>query len=217
MNNVATKVNIKANFTTNVKKLIGKKPTTKKGKVVKATKRIAYTAVLTALATIFNIITFFPVRYCSLSFTAIPCFIAGVVLGPISGFGVGFLGDLLGHLILPQGAYMPLIGISSGLMGFIPGVLFLLFNGKDYLKICISFLICLVICTIFLNTYNLWLVYSKGTKSFWMYLQLRLPFQILISVVNCFLTCIIYRELAKAGIVKLATRKNKNTELSTAE
>lgn len=209
MNNSATKVNLKATFTTNVKKLVGKKPTTKKGKVIKVTKRIAYTAVLTALATVFNIITFFPVRYCSLSFTAIPCFIAGVVLGPISGFAVGFLGDLLGHLIMPQGAYMPLIGISSGLFGLIPGLIFLLFNGKDYLKIGISFLLCLVICTVFLNTYNLWLVYSKGTKSFWTYLELRLPFQILVSAVNCFLTSIIYRELAKAGIIKLATKKKK--------
>ncbi len=214
MNNSATKVNLKANFTSNVKKLMGKKPTTKKEKVIKATKRIAYTAVLTALATVFNIITFFPVRYCSLSFTAIPCFIAGVVLGPVSGFAVGFLGDLLGHLILPQGAYMPLIGISSGLFGLIPGIIFLLFNGRDYVKIFVSFLICLIVCTIFLNTYNLWLVYSKGTKSFWTYLGLRLPFQVLVSAVNCFLTCIIYRELAKAGIIKLASKRKKEIDTS---
>lgn len=207
MNNSIGKINLKANFTANVKKLLGKKPTTKKERAIKTTKRIAYTAVLTALATVFNIITFFPVRYCSLSFTSIPCFIAGVVLGPISGFAVGFLGDLIGHFILPQGAYMPLIGISSGLFGVIPGLIFLFFNGKDYLKIIVSFFLCLIVCTVFLNTYNLWLVYSKGTKTFWTYLKLRLPFQILVSAINCFLTCIIYKELAKAKIIKLSSTK----------
>jgi|GEM_PF-973749 len=206
---------LNSTFVKNYKAILGAKPNSKKGYVLKATTRIAYTGVLTALATLFNVITFYPVKYLAFSLTTIPTFIAGAMLGPISGFAVGFLGDLLGWLILPQGAYMPLIGISSGLWGFIGGIVFLALNLKYPFKIIISYLICLLFCTSFLNTFNLWIVYSNGKSTFWAYLWLRIPFQVLMAAINCFLTTITYRELLKLKIVKPKRRVPKAEPVSS--
>ena len=193
-------------FVVNYKKLFGDKPASTRAKAMKATARIAYTGVLCALATLFNVITFYPVKYLAFSLSVVPTFLAGIMLGPISGFAVGFLGDLLGWLILPQGAYMPLIGISSGLWGAIGGIIFLSSDIKYYFKIIIGFVVALLFCTCFLNTFNLWLVYSNGKTTFWAYLWLRLPFQFAMAAVNCFLTILTYRELQKAKVLKISKK-----------
>lgn len=201
------KPSFKEVFRQNLKNLFGKKPNTKKDVAIKTTVRITYTALLTALATVFNIVTFYPVKYFSLSFTAIPCFIAGIMLGPISGFTVGFLGDFIGFLIAPPGPYMPMVGIASGLMGFIPGMVFLLFKFHPHLKIFISYILCLIICTAGLNTLNIWLVYSAGKTTFLSYLSLRLPFQVAVTVINMVLTILLYICLVKVKVIKKVTYK----------
>lgn len=205
------KIGFKSVFKCNFETLYGTTDKTKKGIAVKGTVRIAYLALFVALATLFNVGTFVINRYFALSFIGIPCFIAGIMLGPISGFVVGFLGDLLGSIIAPQGPYMPMIGIASGLYGFIPGIVFLIFKMKPQIKIAISYLLCLIICTCCLNTVNIWLVYSSGEKTlatFWVYLKIRLPFQIAVAGINWFLTTVLYECLVKAKIIKKAKYKN---------
>lgn len=151
-----------------------------------STKKLVYTATLTAIATIFNIFVFYPAKYFAVSFVALPCFIAGAFLGPVHGFGVGILGDLLGCIIHPQGPYLPLIGIASGLLGFIPGIVFQYFKMGNFLKVkvALSYILTLIICTSGLNTFALWQVFNKDGKSFFAYLALRLPFQVIVSFVN---------------------------------
>lgn len=210
--NSENKITFKETVKLNLKNFFGTKPKSKNGIVLKTTARITYIALLTALSTLFNMGTFYPVKYFALSFTAIPCFIAGIMLGPISGFAVGFLGDLLGFLIAPQGPYMPMIAISSGLFGFIPGMIFLLFRFHPHLKILISYILCLLVCTCCLNTLNLWLVYSAGEKTlatFWVYLKIRLPFQIAVCAINWFLTTILYVCLVKAKVIKKVSYKKQ--------
>ena len=197
---------LSSGFVKNYKRLLGEKPTTTREAVKFTTVRLAYTGVLIAICLLFNVITFYPVKYLAFSFTCIPTFIAGILLGPLSGFAVGFLGDLLGWVILPQGAYMPLVGVASGLFGFIPGILFLISGFSDlkyYVKIIIGYAACVLFCTCFLNTFNIWLVYASAKTSFWSYLWLRLPFQFAMAAVNCFLTILIYRELKKVQRIKI--------------
>lgn len=151
------------------------------------TKKITYIAILSALCTICNIYTIGLSKSVFLSIVSIPCFIAGYMLGFIEGFAVGFIGDLLGSLINPFGPYNPVIGIASGMWGFVPGILFTYFRGNDRLKTVISFSICLVVCTICLNTFGLWLIYGLGKKTFFAYLWVRLPLQVVVTLVNMFL------------------------------
>lgn len=151
------------------------------------TKKITYIAILSALCTICNsfVIKLTPLN--TLSFVAIPCFIAGYMLGFIEGFAVGFIGDLIGFLINPPGPFNFVISIATGMWGFIPGVIFTYFRGSDRLKTVISFIISLVICTMFLNTFGLWLIYGLGKKTFFAYLWVRLPLQVVVTLVNMFL------------------------------
>lgn len=148
--------------------------------------KLTLTATLSALALIANIYSiplFGSTNY--LSFVYVPCFIASLYLGPVYGFAVGFVGDVMGHLINPLGVYNPLIGIASGLLGVIPFFVFKLPKLNDWLKMILSFVFCLIICTSGLNTLALWLMYGIGKKTFFVYLWARLPFQLLIVAINC--------------------------------
>lgn len=136
---------------------------------------------ITLLLNIFTVDT--GVKYFVLSFTYIPLFFAGVMINPVVGFLVGFLADLLGSFIHPLGPYNPLIGIASGLLGLIPGLISKIKPLNDYVKAIISFVLMLVICTCGLNTYALFLMYSKG-KTFWAYLGVRFPFQVVVASIN---------------------------------
>jgi len=152
------------------------------------TARVSYVAVLTALSAVFNIFTIFiiPNRF-AISLVAVPCFIAGYLFGAKEGFIVGFLGDLIGCIIMPNGAYLPIIGLASGLWGFIPGFIFDRFGGDDRVKTVISFIICFVVCSAFLNTLGNWLYVvtdRNSTTTFFAYLGVRVWFQIIVTVIN---------------------------------
>ena len=159
--------------------------------------RITTIAMLTALSLVFNIFSISPSNVLKISFIMIPCMLAGLWFGPIDGFIVGAMGDFLGWLMHPDGAWLPLITLACGLLGLIPGFIrYLKIN--CYLKIIISTVICLIICTSGLNTFALWLVYASGKKTFWVYLWARLPWQSLVAAGNCILICILYPLLTKA-------------------
>ncbi|MEG2413596.1 MAG: folate family ECF transporter S component [Clostridia bacterium] len=173
------------------------------------TKKLAYIAILTALACIFNYFTFFVNKVFSISFTMIPTFVAGVFIGPIGGFLVGFLGDFLVGMIFPQGAYLITVGIASGLFGLIPGLVFKYIKLNAYVKIVISFALEFVICTLAINTTTFWVVYSmaKG-KSYWVYLWGRFPFQLANTAINMALCCCIYAPMKKLfAVANLYKRK----------
>ncbi len=163
------------------------KPVKKRVKLSKA-KNIAYISVLTAISALANMFSIVIDNNFAISFVAIPCFIAGYAFGCVEGFAVGFIGDLIGCLIMPKGVYSPILSLSSGLWGFIPGVMFKYIKGNDNLKTIICFIICLIICTAFLNTFGLWYVYAMGKKAFWAYLWVRLPWQALVTLINMFVS-----------------------------
>ena len=178
------------------------------------TQKLSYISVLTTLSVIANMLTFFivPNRY-AVSFTAIPCFIAGYILGAGAGFAVGFIGDLIAAIIMPAGAYLPLIGIASGLWGFIPGIIFSYFKGKGYIKTIISFLICFVVCSAFLNTLANWLyvvIDRNSTTPFWVYLGIRVWFQAIVCAVNCLICLWLYNYLPRILPKTKFNFENKN-------
>lgn len=152
------------------------------------TKQITYTALFTALAVLFNLVDIPLNNTYSLSLVFIPCFVAGVFLGPWLGATSGFLGDVIAHLLHPRGVYIPFISISSALYGMIPGLLFAIKRGNPYLKTVISYVLCFFLCTAGFNNVGLWLAYAFGKKTFIVYSAARLPFQSIVSGVNCVLT-----------------------------
>lgn len=87
-----------------------------------------------------------------IGFGALPIILAGILFGPIAGGNVGAIGDILGYLINPMGAYMPHFTLTSFLTGFIPGLLsYYLFKQQiNYFSLLISIAIGQVITSIIL-------------------------------------------------------------------
>lgn len=179
------------------------------------TEYIVKLAALAALAVLLNIftITVIPNTRNVLSFIYVPCFVAGIFMGPIAGLTVGFVGDLLGYFIAPQGDFMPLVLLASTLVGLIPGLVFKYLKGNTTLKITLSFILCYIICTAGLNTFAVWDRYFASTRTFFSYLLLRLPFQTLNIVANFVLVLSIYESnmlhaLFKRGNKIILKKKN---------
>ncbi|MBC7340247.1 MAG: folate family ECF transporter S component [Firmicutes bacterium] len=66
-----------------------------------------------------------------IGFGTLPILMAGIWGGPVFGFLVGAVADLVGYGINPMGPYVPLITLSSGMLGLIPGLVLRLFAGKE--------------------------------------------------------------------------------------
>lgn len=153
-------------------------------------KVICHTAMFTAISAVCNVCTLFvgPGNSFALSFTYVPDFFAGALFGPFAGFLTGFLGDLIGCLAAPKGALNPIILLASGLMGFIPGVVFRhVKNGEAnfcVLRTIISVLAVLCVCS-GLNTLGLYLFYFKGAgNTLGAVFALRMPKQIIVWGIN---------------------------------
>ena len=181
-------------------------------------KTICYCAVLVALGVITNTFTvYFNFSGSNaLSFTYTVCFLAGAFFGPFAGFIVGACGDLIGWLINPAGgSFNPLLPLTSGLLGLIPGIVFMLrnklFSKKKELSIkflplwtLLSFVLVWIVCTN-VNTVIMYYFYiagfSKKYTSFWPYYVYRIPFQTLFWSVNLVLSTALVIPLKK--ILKL--------------
>lgn len=166
------------------------------------TYKLALTAMLTALSIVANALTIPITPSNAISFTIVIAFIAGIYLGALPAVTVGFVGDLIGHILFPMGAYNWFMGISCALTGLIPALIYKLKINKLW-KLCISLAIYLVTCSLILNTLGFWLQFIVGVdpspiglwqfftmdkggikKSFWLYLAGRAPFILLNWVVN---------------------------------
>ncbi len=145
------------------------------------TQKLVYTAVFSALCFIANYFTIKVSDVLQISLVASIGFLSGYMLGSGLGFTCAFIGDLICGIVAPFGAYNPIIGIGTGLWGFIPGLLFERFRGNDFLKTLISFVICFVLNSFAINTFGLSVMYSMTFES----LLALLPTKLLVVAINC--------------------------------
>ena len=173
------------------------------------TYKLALTAMLTALSIVANALTIPLTPSNAISFTIVIAFVAGIYLGALPAVTVGFVGDLIGHILFPMGAYNWFVGLSCALCGLIPALVYK-FKINRVWKLCISLAIYLAVCSLCLNTFGFWLQYvvvvdpspvglwqfftmdkSGIKKSFWVYLGARAPFILVNWLVNGILVGII--------------------------
>ncbi len=166
------------------------------------TYKLALTGMLTALSIAANMLTIPLTPSNGISFTIVIAFIAGIYLGAIPAVAVGYLGDLIGHFIFPMGAYNWFMGLSCALCGLIPALIYKLPLNR-LLKLVISLVIYLAVCSLCLTTLGFWLQFIVGVdpspiglwqyftmdkggikKSFWVYLAGRAPFMLINWAVN---------------------------------
>lgn len=160
------------------------------------TKKITLMGLFVSLLVIANILTIQIIPpYFVLSFVLTLSFFVGYYLGSIEGAIICFLGDFIGCIIHPLGPFNILVNLSCCMMGFIFG-----FNKNktNILKIILTFFIVTLICTCGLNTLGLWLFYGIGKKTFFAYLWVRLPWQLINSIINCIISIGIYKILKRS-------------------
>ena len=121
------------------------------------TKRIVYIALITAFNVVTNMFLEFRMSDTQFSLTIAVSVLSGVLLGPAFGFVACFTGDLLGFIINSWGfMYMPWVGLSTAMTAFIAGMIIngvkFKFKGQTAVKIVITCLLSLFICTIAINS-----------------------------------------------------------------
>lgn len=190
-------------------------------KNIKVTLFITYIAILSAISVVLNIFTIpIGIGTKAISFTYLPSMIAGFFLGPIPGFLVGVIGDVLGQIIAPHGPWIATMTLSSGLLGLIPGLINKIPKLNTYIKIVISFILCFLICTFLINTlstYKVYVIDRGGSKTFWFYVGERIGFMSLVVVINCVIYCIIHYPLKRFVFSKLGSKTATNEDIAKLE
>ena len=156
----------------------------------KKSQKIAYIAVMTAIAVVCNIVfEFVKLADFQISLTFAVSILIGLILGAGAGFVSCFLGDLLGFLANSGGqSYFPWVGISVGTVAFISGIVFHCFKSKKswslYIKIAIISILTFIICSVGINTTAFWVSFSSSTYSKYLFSRYILKGQLLVSVIN---------------------------------
>ena len=170
-------------------------------------KNIAYLALITAISVIMNTLTLtVPGSGIALSFTYIPNFLAGYFFGPGAGFIVGVVGDVLGCIIWPKGAWLPLLTLSAGLMGAIPGLIKYL-PVKEKWHVLISYVVTYVVCSAGINTFTLWHAYAATKKTCWVYLIAKMPISLANMIANLVLNFLLMPLFDKLILPRLKKAK----------
>ena len=166
--------------------------------------KIAYISVVTALNVIAN---FVELKFLDTQFsvTIVLGLLSGVVLGPVTGFASGLIGDALG-VALRGWLYMPWVGFSTATFALLSGMLVeflpLRFKGGLQVRMAFACIVSFFVCTILINStgfyyYNEAMGFSTAVVeyatehfgegvTYWIYVAYRLFFkgQIWNSLVN---------------------------------
>ena len=162
------------------------------------TKKLAYLGVTTAICVVSNMLLEFKMLDVQFSLTILVSVLLGVLLGSVYGFVSCVVGDLVGFLFNSGGTmFMPWVGLSTGMIAFIAGLIVNGFDfkvkGQVYIKLALVFLLTFIVCTVGINStgfyfYNRAMGFSSavmdyvelhfgGQTSFMAYLGYRLIFK----------------------------------------
>lgn len=133
------------------------------------------------------------------SFVVFSCFIAGILLGPLLGFTVGGLADLLGCIALgyPPNIY---ILLGSACWGLFAGLAYRHLNLPKMFKIILGGIVAFIICSVLLNSYGMY-SYTSGGNTLYAFIIARLPVQFTNFAVNLLFTILVVDMLERRGIV----------------
>lgn len=144
--------------------LLGEYSKTIKNKQMSAVK-ITYTAIFIALSVMIN-----SLRVESISFGGFPIILSGYLLGPIQGFTVGAISDILGFIVRPSAfAFNPLFTLTSALTGLLPVFITKLLKEKypnfSFIKIFVGVLLGQLITSVIMVPIFSSILY--GQQTFW--------------------------------------------------
>lgn len=149
---------------------------------------LATAAMMTALFVVLYMVKIPLAPESRISVTFIPIAITAYLMGPVAAMVVGGLGDILGFLAFPSGAYFPGFTVSSILSGAVYGICLYRSNPSQLrLRVIIAKLIITFFINIALNTLWLSILYEKA---YFVFMTTRIiknlitfPFQAIIMII----------------------------------
>lgn len=161
--------------------------------------KITIAAMLVALQVILGNVLQVPLMEKQYNFGFVPIAAAGALLGAPFAMIVGGLGDLLGSLLFPQGAYFPGFTLTNVLVGLVCGLL--LHRKKPSIIRCIiAVTISLAVINLFLNSLWLSILYSSNGRSYWGWVVMRAPNYLIEVPANIILTYLTLLGLKKVKL-----------------
>lgn len=129
-----------------------------------STRKITYMAMFVALSVVIN-----TMRFGSISFGGFPIIYSGLVLGPVNGFIVGAVSDVLGFIVRPSsgGGYHVLFTLTSALTGLIPILVVRLFKVKypnfKFYQVLLGIFVGQMITSVIMSPYFQAFIFGKNT------------------------------------------------------
>lgn len=123
-------------------------------------RKLVVVALLIALNVVFSRLVSISAWNFKISFTFTTGLIAGYLYGPLYSMIVYGLGDLVGSLLFPIGAYNPLFTVTALVSGLIYGLF--LHNNLDSKRITFAVLLNQLGCSLLLNTLFISIVYNAS-------------------------------------------------------
>ena len=124
---------------------------------------IVILAMLTAMEIVLNRFLSINTPYLKIGFSFVPVVVAAILYGPLASACVAALGDFLGAILFPIGAYFPGFTATALLTGLVFGLF--LHKAQTPLRIALSVGINQLILSLFLNTYWLYLLWMDTDKA----------------------------------------------------
>lgn len=118
-------------------------------------------ALLIALDIILTRFVSINTQFLRIGFGMIPVAIAGAAFGPVWGGVCGAVGDLLGLMIFPSGAFFPGFTLTAALTGVIYGLCMYRRPRKIMYAVLASIIVCIG-CNLILDTIWLDIMYGSG-------------------------------------------------------
>ncbi len=131
-------------------------------------KKIILSAMLLSILLILSRFLSIKTTFLVISFSFIPMMLSGIYLGPKYAMIICGLGDLIGAILFPFGAYFPGFTISAALMGFVYGIFLYKKPGEErkdikfIIQLILSNIIVLGVIKIFLESVFLNVLYGKA-------------------------------------------------------
>lgn len=115
--------------------------------------------------------------------------------GPLGGALVGGLGDFLGALLFPIGAYFPGFTLNCAMTGVVMGLL--LYRSRSFKRILIAVMIDQLVISLWIT--SLWISVLYGSP-YWPVVISRLPQIALMLVIETVLTTLVLRMMDQINV-----------------
>lgn len=175
----------------------------KKSKKQTSLFKIIITALLIAINVILErIIPSYKVWNSDINFGFVAVAFAAVYLGTPYAVTVAALGDVIGSILFPFGAYFPGFTATNCIYGLILAEF--IHKNATVTKIALAVIINKTVCSVILNSLWISLLYRGGIDAFWIVAIPRLPTTAMVAVIEFILITLIFSNKSK---IRLALDK----------